>query len=56
MLKVQKARAVPVDEFDHDGPRLRDRYPVGVLHHAERREYTAAYADVVRRAQAESRG
>ncbi len=28
------------------GPRLRDRYPVGVLHHAERSEYTAAYAEV----------
>ena len=56
MLKVQKARAVPVAEFDRDGPRLRDRYPVGVLHHAERIEYTAAYADVVRRAGEGSRG
>jgi 2-oxoglutarate ferredoxin oxidoreductase subunit beta len=56
MLKVQKARAVPVAEFDRDGPRLRDRYPVGVLHHAERVEYTAAYADVVRRAGERSRG
>jgi 2-oxoglutarate ferredoxin oxidoreductase subunit beta len=51
MLRMQKARAVPVDKFDRDGPRLRDRYPVGVLHHAERQEYTAAYADVKRRAQ-----
>jgi 2-oxoglutarate ferredoxin oxidoreductase subunit beta len=51
MLKMQKARAVPVDKFDSEGPRLRDRYPVGVLHHAERQEYTAAYADVVRRSQ-----
>jgi 2-oxoglutarate ferredoxin oxidoreductase subunit beta len=56
MLKVQKARAVPVDQFDLAGPRLRDRYPVGVLHHAEREEYTAAYASVVRRAQERSRG
>ena len=37
------------------GPRLHDRYPVGVLHHAERVEYTAAYADVVRRAGERSR-
>ena len=51
MLKMQKARAVPVERFDREGPRLRDRYPVGVLHHAERAEYTAAYADVVRRSQ-----
>jgi 2-oxoglutarate/2-oxoacid ferredoxin oxidoreductase subunit beta len=51
MLKMQKARAVPVEKFDSEGPRLRDRYPVGVLHHAERQEYTAAYADVVRRSQ-----
>ena len=36
MLKMQKARAVPVEQFDSEGPRLRDRYPVGVLHHAER--------------------
>ncbi len=55
MMKRQQSRAVPVDKFDRDGPRLHDRYPVGVLHHTERGEYTAAYADVVRRAQ-ESRG
>lgn len=51
MLEVQKARAVPVDKFDRDGPRLRDRYPVGVLHHVERAEYTSAYEEVRRRAQ-----
>ncbi len=56
MLKMQKDRAVPVDQFDHEGPRLRDRYPVGVLHHAERREYTVAYAEVVKRAQESLRG
>jgi 2-oxoglutarate ferredoxin oxidoreductase subunit beta len=55
MMRRQKARAVPVAKFERDGPRLHDRYPVGVLHHAEREEYTAAYADVVRRAQ-EQRG
>jgi 2-oxoglutarate ferredoxin oxidoreductase subunit beta len=56
MMKRQQSRAVPVDKFDRDGPRLHDRYPVGVLHHAERREYTAAYAEVVKRAQESSRG
>jgi 2-oxoglutarate/2-oxoacid ferredoxin oxidoreductase subunit beta len=50
MLMLQKARAVPVGSFDHDGPRLRDRYPVGVLHHTERIEHTDAYAEVQRRA------
>lgn len=47
---------MPVDQFDRDGPRLRDRYPVGVLHQAECGECTAAYADVVRRAQERARG
>ena len=56
MLQMQKARAVPVDQFDREGPRLRDRYPVGVLHHGEREEYTAAYAGVVARAQERTRG
>ena len=56
MMKRQHARSVPVAKFDLEGPRLHDRYPVGVLHHAEREEYTAAYADVMRRAQESSRG
>ena len=47
---ASSTRAVPVDKFDRDGPRLHDRYPVGVLRHVERREYTAAYAEVVQRA------
>ena len=51
MLQRQQERAVPVEKFDREGPRLHDRYPVGVLHHAEREEYTAAYADVMQRAQ-----
>ncbi len=51
MMKRQQSRAVPVEKFDLQGPRLHDRYPVGVLHHTERVEYTAAYADVVRRSQ-----
>ena len=40
----------PVEKFDRDGPRLQDRYPVGVLHHVERTEYTDAYGEVQRRA------
>ena len=56
MMKRQHARSVPVAKFDLEGPRLHDRYPVGVLHHAEREEYTVAYADVVARAQGRSRG
>ncbi len=50
MMKRQHSRAVPVDQFDREGPRLHDRYPVGVLHHVERQDYTAAYKEVVRRA------
>jgi 2-oxoglutarate/2-oxoacid ferredoxin oxidoreductase subunit beta len=56
MMKRQHARSVPVKKFDLEGARLHDRYPVGVLHHAERGEYTAAYADVVQRAQGGPRG
>ena len=54
MMKRQYDRSVPVDKFDRDGPRLHDRYPVGVLHHAERSEYTAAYAEIVARVQGEA--
>jgi 2-oxoglutarate ferredoxin oxidoreductase subunit beta len=50
MLERQKERAVPVEKFDRDGPRLQERYPVGVLHHVERTEYTDAYGEVQRRA------
>jgi len=56
MMKRQQSRAVPVEKFDRDGPRLHDRYPVGVLHHTEREEYTAAYAGVVLRATERSGG
>ena len=56
MMKRQQERSVPVEKFDLQGPRLHDRYPVGVLHHAERVEYTAAYAGVVARAQEALRG
>jgi 2-oxoglutarate ferredoxin oxidoreductase subunit beta len=50
MLERQKARAVAVEKFERDGPRLQDRNPVGVLHHIERTEYTDAYGEVQRRA------
>jgi len=51
MMKRQHDRSVPVEKFDREGPRLHDFYPVGVLHHVERSEYTAAYAKVVARVQ-----
>ena len=44
-LLAQKEHAVPVDRFEHGSPRLRDRYPVGVLHHVERPPYSDVYAD-----------
>jgi len=56
MMRRQHDRSVPVEKFDLQGARLHDRYPVGVLHHAERDEYTAAYAGVVERARERSRG
>ena len=56
MLRRQKERAVPVGKFDAGVSRFHDRYPVGVLHHRERPEYTAAYADVQRRAMDAGRG
>jgi 2-oxoglutarate ferredoxin oxidoreductase subunit beta len=52
MLLRQKKRAVSVERFDSAGPRLQESYPVGVLHHVEREEYTAAYEELIRRAQA----
>ena len=45
MLLRQRDRAVPVEKYGGDGPRSQDSYPVGVLHHVERAEYTAAYAE-----------
>jgi 2-oxoglutarate ferredoxin oxidoreductase subunit beta len=47
MLLRQRERAVPVEKFDQEGPRLKERYPVGVLHHVEREEYSAAYERVI---------
>jgi hypothetical protein len=50
MLLRQRERGVPVEKYEGDGPRSRDSYPVGVLHHVERAEYTEAYEGVITRA------
>jgi 2-oxoglutarate ferredoxin oxidoreductase subunit beta len=50
MLLRQRERAVPVEKYEGDGPRSQDGYPVGVLHHVERAEYTEAYEGVIARA------
>lgn len=50
MLLRQRDRAVPVEKNEGNGPRLQDCYPVGVLYHVERTEYTAAYEEVIRHA------
>jgi 2-oxoglutarate ferredoxin oxidoreductase subunit beta len=50
MLRRQRDRSVPVAKYEPGHPRHHDRYPVGVLHHAEREEYTDAYREVQRRA------
>jgi len=51
MLLRQRERAVPVEKSDLVGPRLKERYPVGVLHHVEREEYSVAYERVIAHAQ-----
>jgi len=56
MMRRQYDRSVPVEKFDREGPRLHDLYPVGVLHHVERSEYTTAYAKVVARLQEQGAG
>jgi len=45
-LAVQKERAVPASKFEEGMSRLHDQYPVGLLHHTERREFVSALADV----------
>jgi 2-oxoglutarate ferredoxin oxidoreductase subunit beta len=51
MLRAQKAQAVPVARYEAGQGSLRERYPVGVLHHAERPEFIEVYEEVRRRAQ-----
>ena len=48
-LMAQREHAVPVDQFEAGAPRLRDSYPVGVLHHVERPPYGDVYADAHRK-------
>lgn len=43
-LLAQKQHAVPAAEFQEADSRTHDRYPVGVLHHAERDELVAGLA------------
>jgi 2-oxoglutarate/2-oxoacid ferredoxin oxidoreductase subunit beta len=51
MLMRQHERAVPVEKFDPGVPREKERYPVGVLHHVTREEYSAGYERVIADAQ-----
>lgn len=51
MLARQHERSASVSEFEAGGARLRERYPVGVIHHVEREEYLDAYEGVIRNAQ-----
>jgi 2-oxoglutarate ferredoxin oxidoreductase subunit beta len=50
-LKVQKERAVPASTFEEGESRTHDQYPVGLIHHAERREFVTALEEVSRGAQ-----
>lgn len=45
-LRTQKEHAVPASDFNEGSSRLRDRYPVGVLHHVERDELTSVHAEL----------
>lgn len=49
-LRLQKTHAVPAKAFEAGESRVREKYPVGVLHHSERRELTEALAQVRARA------
>jgi 2-oxoglutarate ferredoxin oxidoreductase subunit beta len=49
-LMSQKEHAVPVDQFVEGEARARNRYPVGLLHHREREEYTVALEHIKERA------
>lgn len=55
-LKLQKEHAVPVDKFEEGETRVRERYPVGLLHHREREEFVTALGRVKERAQEAHRG
>jgi 2-oxoglutarate ferredoxin oxidoreductase subunit beta len=53
-LKVQKERAVPASKFEEGESRTHDQYPVGLIHHAERREFVSALAEISEKAQAQA--
>jgi 2-oxoglutarate ferredoxin oxidoreductase subunit beta len=55
-LRLQKEHAVPASKFEEGESRVRDRYPVGLLHHAEREEFVSALTRVKERAQEASNG
>ena len=55
-LRSQKEHAVSARKFDEGESRVRDRYPVGLLHHTERNEFVASLAKVNEKAQEASRG
>jgi len=55
-LKSQKEHAVPADNFEEGESRVRDRYPVGLLHHTEREEFVTALGQVKKRAQEAGNG
>jgi len=55
-LKGQKKHAVPASKFDEGESRLRDQYPVGLLHHSERAEFVTSLARVRAEAQEAHRG
>ena len=48
-LRLQKEHAVPAAKFE-DETRSHERYPIGVLHHAERAEFTTGLAGLKERA------
>ena len=51
MMEQLKNQAVPADKYAAGPAATPDQFPVGVLHHVERTEYTQAYREVRRRAQ-----
>ena len=50
-LRGQKEHAVPASKFEEGVSRLREQYPVGLLHHSERAEFVASLARLREQAQ-----
>ena len=55
-LRRQKEHAVPVAQYDEGATRVRDKYPVGLLHHTEREEFVTALGQVNERAREAAHG